>query len=256
MIRKIATIALAGPALLVLLAGPADAQSVITGVVRDTTGAVLPGATVEASSPALIEKVRSVVTDDAGQYRIIDLRPGAYVVTFSLLGFTTVKRDGIELPTTFTATINAELRVGSIEESVTVSGETPIVDVQTATTQQVLTRALLDAVPSGRSIWAVGSTLPGISMSEPDVGGTRGMQQVYMVVHGSDRSDNTIQVDGMSVNGINADGAVQNYFNDAMFEEMSFQTSGLTAEVQSSGVPSEGRRQHLPRHDVLLNHAG
>ena len=234
--RKIATIALAGLALLALLPGRADAQSVITGVVKDTTGAVLPGVTIEATSPALIEKVRSVVTDEAGQYRIVDLRPGVYVVTFSLPGFTTVKRDGIELPTTFTATINAELRVGSIEESVTVSGETPIVDVQSATTQQVLTRALLDALPSGRSIWGVGSTLPGISMSEPDVGGSRGMQQVYMVVHGSDRRDNSIQVDGMAVNSILGDGAIQNYFNDSMFEEMSFQTSGLTAEVQSSGV--------------------
>ena len=233
---KIATIALAGLAFLALLPDRADAQSVITGVVKDTTGAVLPGVTVEASSPALIEKIRSVVTDEAGQYRIVDLRPGVYAVTFSLPGFTVVKRDGIELQTSFTATINAELRVGSIEESVTVSGETPVVDVQSATTQQVLTRTLLDAIPSGRSIWGLGSTLPGIAMSEPDVGGSRGMQQVYMISHGSDRRDNSIQVDGMSVNGIEGDGAIQNYFNEGMFEEMAYQTSGLTAEVQSSGV--------------------
>src|SRR5688572_3214023 len=86
------------------------AQASITGVVRDSSGAVLPGVTVEASSPALIEKVRSVVTDGTGQYRIENLRPGAYTVTFVLPGFSTVKREGIELTGSFTASINAELR--------------------------------------------------------------------------------------------------------------------------------------------------
>ena len=100
-------------------------QASITGVVRDTSGAVLPGVTVEASSPALIEKMRSVTTDGTGQYRIVDLRPGNYTVTFMLAGFSAVKRDGIELTGSFTATVNADLRVGSLEETVTVSGETP-----------------------------------------------------------------------------------------------------------------------------------
>jgi hypothetical protein len=234
--RSKALVAAAGCALVMALPGAASAQSVIAGVVRDTTGAVLPGVTVEASSPALIEKVRTVTTDESGQFRIVDLRPGAYTVTFTLAGFSTVRREGIELTTNFTASINAELRVGSLEENVTVTGETPIVDIQSATQTQVLTRDLLDAIPTGRSIWAVGSMMTGISLSEPDVGGSRGMQQVYMAVHGSDRRDNAIQIDGMTVNGIEGDGAIQNYFNDGMFQEMSYQTSGLTAEVQSSGV--------------------
>jgi hypothetical protein len=242
--RRVAVVVLAGLALLVL-PDRADAQSAIAGFVRDTTGAVLPGVTVEASSPALIEKVRTATTDDNGLYRIIDLRPGLYTVTFTLPGFSVIRREGIELPANFTATINSELRVGALEETVTVTGASPVVDVKSATQQQVLSRDLLDSLPTGRNIWAVGSTLTGISLSAPDVGGTAGMQQTYMAVHGSDRRDNAIQVDGMSVNGIEGDGAIQNYFNDGMFQEMSYQTSALTAEIQTSGVrlnmiPKEG----------------
>src|SRR5439155_16313461 len=94
----------------------------IAGVVKDTSGAVLPGVTVEAASPALIEKVRTTVTDEKGEYRIIELRPGAYSVTFTLLGFSSLKRDGLELGSSFTATLNVELKVGGLEETVTVSG--------------------------------------------------------------------------------------------------------------------------------------
>ena len=113
-----------------LLPSAAYAQAAITGVVRDASGGVLPGATVEAASPVLIEKVRSVVTDASGQYRIVDLRPGTYSVTVVLPGFTTLKREGIELSGNFVATVNADLRVGALEETVTVTGESPIVDVQ------------------------------------------------------------------------------------------------------------------------------
>src|SRR5262245_2447108 len=97
----------------------------IAGTVTDSTRAVLPGVTVEASSPALIEKTRSVVTDDQGRYNIVDLRPGVYTVSFTLPGFSTVKREGVELSASFTATVNAELNVGSVEESVVVTGASP-----------------------------------------------------------------------------------------------------------------------------------
>src|SRR5690242_21695858 len=107
----------------------------------------MPGVTVEAASPALIEKVRSVVTDGEGQYKIIDLRPGAYTVTFALAGFNTVKRDGIELAGSFTATVNAEMRVGSLEETITVSGASPIVDVQSTAQQKVLNQEVMNAIP-------------------------------------------------------------------------------------------------------------
>src|SRR5688572_19950558 len=110
-----------------LLPAAAYAQAAITGVVRDVSGAVLPGVTVEAASAVLIEKTRSVVTDDTGQYRIVDLRPGLYTVTFTLPGFSAVRREGIELSGDFVATVNGDLRLGDLEETVTVTGESPIV---------------------------------------------------------------------------------------------------------------------------------
>src|SRR5438132_2410285 len=125
---RIASRLLIAVVLLCALPSSALAQAAIAGTVKDTSGAVLPGVTVEAASPALIEKVRTVVTDETGQYRVIDLRPGVYAVTFSLTGFTTVKREGIELTGTFTASVNADMRVGTVAETITVTGETPIVD--------------------------------------------------------------------------------------------------------------------------------
>jgi hypothetical protein len=98
-----------------------SATGSIAGIVRDATGAVLPGVTVEAASPALIEKVRTVVSDGEGQYKVVDLRPGTYSVTFSLAGFSNVKREGVELTTGFTATVNADMKVGSLEETITVT---------------------------------------------------------------------------------------------------------------------------------------
>jgi Carboxypeptidase regulatory-like domain len=119
---------------LMLLPWPARAQTVSTGAIageaRDATGAVLPGVTVEAASPALIEKVRTVVTDGQGRYQIVELRPGTYTVTFTLAGFSAVKREGVELTAGFTAPVNAELRVGSITETITVSTASPVIDIQ------------------------------------------------------------------------------------------------------------------------------
>jgi hypothetical protein len=136
-----------------LLAIPAAAfaQASITGVVKDASGAVLPGVTVEASSPVLIEKVRSAVTDGTGQYRIVDLRAGVYSVSFALTGFGTVKREGIELTGAFTATVNADLKVGNLAETITVSGETPIVDVQSAQRQATVSGDVIASIPSSRA---------------------------------------------------------------------------------------------------------
>src|SRR5205807_6627616 len=114
-----------------------------------TSGAVLPGVTVEAASPVLIEKSRAATTDGEGRFQIVDLRPGTYSVTFTLEGFSAFKRDGIELPSNFTATVNADMKVGSLQETITVSGQSPIVDVQNAVQQMVMSRAVLDAVPTG-----------------------------------------------------------------------------------------------------------
>lgn len=241
-------VAFAMLAALVALPSLAHAQSAIAGVARDTSGAVLPGVTVEAASPALIEKTRSVTTDGEGRYNIVDLRPGVYSVTFSLEGFSTVKRDGVELPAGFTATINGDMKVGSLEETITVSGQSPVVDTSTAVQQQVLSRAVLDAVPTGRSVPTLGAMLTGARLALPDVGGTSGMQNRDLTVHGSDGRDTTFMVDGMILNGIEGDGSVQSYFNDAMFEEVSYQTSAINAETSAGGVranmiPKDGGNQ-------------
>src|SRR5688572_25153975 len=122
-----------------VLAVPAltSAQS-IAGLVRDESGALLPGVTVEATSPVLIERARVAVTDSRGQYQIIDLRPGVYVISFSLTGFTTVRRQTVEVSGSGVTTVNADLRVGSLQETVTVTSDTPIVDVQTSTSREVV----------------------------------------------------------------------------------------------------------------------
>src|SRR6476661_3893360 len=132
---------------LLALASIAHAQSTLTGVVRDASGAVMPGVTVEAASPVLIEKTRTVVTDATGGYRLTDLRPGTYTMTFSLEGFSSIKREGLELPSDFTMTVNIDLKVGALAETLTVTGSSPLVDVQSPTKSQVLNRESLDAIP-------------------------------------------------------------------------------------------------------------
>ena len=184
-----------------LLPAAALAQtSAIAGVVKDTSGAVLPGVTVEASSPALIEKVRSAVTDSSGQYKIDSLRPGTYTVTFTLPGFSVVKRENVELTSDFTATINADLKVGALEETITVSAESPVVDTQSITTRTVMTRDVMDAIPTGRNIQAVGIMIPGTSIAvggggalSRDVGGSGNLQQSPLQYRGSGDTVQTIE---------------------------------------------------------------
>src|ERR1700704_2670333 len=150
-------------ALISSMPATAYAQASIAGIVKDTSGAVLPGVTVEAASPALIEKVRSVVSDGTGQYQIVNLVPGSYTVTFTLPGFNTVKREGIALSGSFTAKVDADLRVGALEETITVTGETPIVDVQNTKRQRVIDREVIDNIPTSRTAYDLASLIPGVS---------------------------------------------------------------------------------------------
>jgi len=235
----------AAASLLVLLPAMSFAQSSIAGVVKDDSGAVLPGVTVEAASPALIERTRTVVSDGQGQFKIVDLRPGVYAVTFSLQGFSTFKRDGITLQASTVATVNGDMKVGTLQETVTVTGEAPLVDVQSSVLQQIINRDLLDVLPSGRMMWNVGATLPGIVASGQDVGGASGIQQIRITAHGSDAFQTVTQVDGMELNTMGANGSAVPYFNDGMAQEMTFQTSAMGAETSTGGVrvniiPKEG----------------
>ncbi len=220
------------------LAMPASsfAQSAIAGVVRDATGAVLPGVTVEAASPALIERVRTVVSDEAGLYKIVDLRPGTYTVTFTLSGFSAVKREGIDLPPNFTASVNAEMRVGAVEETITVSGAAPVVDVQSAVKAQVLNTELLAALPTARNFQTAGLALPGLKAGGFDVGGSTQQQQGVVVAAGSSGLDQVMMVDGMNVMSWTGGKGTVVYHNVGGYQEMAYQSFGSTAEMQSAGV--------------------
>ncbi len=215
----------------------AVAQSAIAGIVRDTSGAVLPGVTITAASPALIERSKTGISDASGQYRIVDLRPGPYVVTFELSGFQTVKREGLALEANFTANVNADMQVGSLQESITVTGATPLVDVQTTTKREVLSRDLLDSLPTGRSFQGIGATLPALSMGRFDVAGSNSMQQGVLVVYGGTGTDLAIEVDGLNVMGTLDKGWYPLvYHNDGEFQEMVYQVAGGPAESQTGGV--------------------
>ena len=190
---------------LVLLPVATYAQS-LAGVVKDTSGAILPGVTVEAASPALIEKVRAVTTDATGQYKIVDLRPGAYTLTFSLTGFSTVKREGIELSGSGTVQINADLKVGALAETITVTGETPVVDVQNAARQQILSGELVANTPAAKSWNGIMLLVPGVTGDPNTVQLTPGM--VLFGIHGGPSTEGRLQVDGMNVGASRGGGGV------------------------------------------------
>lgn len=257
--RRIVWLAFAALAVVVVASATAEAQSTIAGTVRDSSGAVLPGVTVEVSSPALIEKVRTVTTDGTGQYRIVNLRPGTYRVTFTLAGFSTFRREAVQLPAAFTATVNAEMNVAAQEAIVTVTGESPVVDVQASVAQSVMNREVLDTIPTGRDVFAVAQLISGVTTAAPDVGGSRGMQQPTLQVHGSDTRDMVYQQDGMSVNNNFGSGNQTGYYyNDGAIQEISYQTSALPAEVGVGGVrinmiPREGGNEF--HGDIFLSGA-
>lgn len=214
------------------------AQGAIAGTVTDASKAVLPGVTVEVASPALIEKVRSAVTDGNGQYRVVDLRPGAYEITFTLPGFSTVKRSGVELAGTFVATINAELKVGSLEETITVTGETPTVDLQSTTQQRVIDSKILNEVPTSRNHYSVGVLIPGVTVTTQDVGGAASNSQgATMSIHGSRGDDMRVTQNGLSLGTLVTGGAKSsNTYNLGAMQEIAIDTGGANAEFGPGGV--------------------
>lgn len=225
---------------LIALAIPsaAFAQASIAGLVKDASGGVLPGVTVEASSPALIEKTRSVVTDSSGQYKIVDLRPGTYSVTFALPGFSTVKRDGIELTGSFTATVNADLRVGAVEETITVTGASPVVDVQNAAQQRVLSKDVVDAIPSGRTHFEVAALIPGVQTTNTtDQGGTNAIALVNLTAHGGRVGDSRVTIDGLSTQNAEGSGNASGVLpNISGTQEITVDFAAGSAEMPSGGV--------------------
>jgi hypothetical protein len=220
---------------------PAAAQASISGLVSDTSGAVLPGVTVEVTSPALIEKVRTATTDGAGLFRITDLRPGTYVVTFTLTGFSTIKRDGIVLQGTFDANVNAEMKVGALEETIVVSGASPIVDVQNTLTQTVITKEQIEVLPGSRTLKGRAALVPGVVVPSANTG---------VVAHGSASTDSHTMQDGFKAGqhlvgrgtGQLGVGSVTQT-QEATIEELVYDVGAQGAEYAFSGV----RMNAIPR---------
>jgi hypothetical protein len=245
---------------------PALAQGqtgTIAGVVRDSSGAVLPGVTVEASSPALIEKTRSAVTDGQGAYKIIDLRPGTYSVSFALAGFSTVRREDITLTASFTANVNADLKVGALEETVTVTGASPIVDTQNVAKISTTTREVMDVLPTDRNFVSFAALTPSVLVTgvRQNVGGSIPETGMNLVVHGSRAGDSLIMVDGMPIINGSGSGGLQygNYLNNALAQEITFQTDSHNAEferasVYSNFIPKEGSNTY--RGSFAARYAG
>ena len=244
--------------LVCLLAAPAAALAQtgsIAGEVTDETGGVLPGVTVEATSPALIEGVRATVTDGAGLYEIEALRPGTYTVTFTLPGFNTFVREGIELTSGFTANVAGLMSVGAIEETVTVSGASPIIDVQNVVTQENLSREQLDVLPTGRTYWGYASLTVGMTTNiaggGQDVGGSMGDAWGHVEIHGSSAQDGVVAWDGMSFNNNITDGggsSKQFFMNQVAIQEIVVSTANMDAETPFGGVginaiPKDGGNQ-------------
>jgi hypothetical protein len=232
------------------LSSGAYAQT-IAGTVRDESGAMLPGVTVEVSSPALIEKTRTAVTDGTGQYRIVSLSPGLYTVTFALSGFSTIKRSGIELTGNFTATVNSDMKVGALEETITVSGASPMVDLQSVTKQTVFTRDMLDALPAARSIQGAAVLIPGVTTAGAarDVGGTTRLQQPGTTFRGT--GNNIQRWDGFHLGnlaGANTGGGTSFYVNDSGAQELVYSSGSESADMAHPGlyidmVPKDGGNQ-------------
>jgi hypothetical protein len=217
----------------------AQATASIVGVVVDASGAVLPGVTVEASSPALIERVRSVVTDGSGQYRIEQLRGGTYAVTFTLPGFNTVRREGLELSGSFAATVNVEMRVGALEETVTVTGESPIVDIQSTNRQRVINQELLTAIPTGRTPQVAAFLIPGVNLSNVDVGGTNIINTTGggLSIHGGSVADTRLLIDGITIANAEGTGWSANMLpNMGSTQEVAVDYSSVTAESITGGL--------------------
>ncbi|HEY6613913.1 MAG TPA: carboxypeptidase-like regulatory domain-containing protein, partial [Vicinamibacterales bacterium] len=226
------------------------AQATIAGVVRDPSAAVLPGVSVEASSSALIEKTRTVVSDGTGQYRITDLPPGTYVLTFTLQGFTTVKRDALAVSGSGVTAVNIELRVGALEETVTVTGESPLVDTQSVRREVVLDNEILSTLPATRGYGSALAAVPALN-----TGGVAGANattapttpsMTFFSTHGGASGEGRVMTNGLTVAAPFGGGGVSDVtYDTANAEEMQVLISGGLAEAETGGpsiniVPKSG----------------
>ena len=220
----------------IVIPGAVHAQATIAGTIRDASGAVLPGVSVEASSPTLIEKVRTAVTDGTGQYRVINLPPGPYSLTITLQGFTTVRREGLELTASAVTTVDVEMRLGSVEETITVTGETPIVDVQSANRGVTLTSDVVNQLPSTRGYNALVQLIPSITSS------TSNQVQITPTIqffssHGGRTNEGRVLLDGLQVGAaVNGAGTGLYMPDTGSAQEVTVSLSGGLGEAEAGGA--------------------
>jgi hypothetical protein len=222
----------------------AFAQGTIAGVVRDASGAVLPGVTVEAASPALIEKVRTAITDGTGRYRIEDLRPGEYTVTFTLAGFATVRREMLQVSGSAVIAVDADMRVGGLQETITVTGETPVVDTQSTRREVTLDNETLRSLPSVRSYSYLLTTVPGLQTNVNNV--NTGPVFAIFPIHGGRGVESRLTVDGLNISNPPGGNQPPNFTADVgNAQEVTMLTSGGLGEMETAGltmniVPKQG----------------
>ena len=212
-----------------------DFRGRINGTVTDNTGAVLPGVSVTATSPALIQP-QSQVTGADGSYRFLALPPGVYEVAFELLGFQNVRREGVRVVINQTLTVDQQLQVATLQETVTVTGESPIVDTSTTAMGTNFTKELLTEIPNARDIWAAMSQAPGLQMTAFDVGGSNTGNQTGYRSYGFDTQNQT-RMEGIDT----TEGTAANagYFDFGSFEEFQVGGAGADASAFAGGaVPS------------------
>src|SRR5262249_32266527 len=213
----------------------AFAQAAIAGTVRDAVGAPLSGVTVEASSPDLIEKTRTAVTDGTGRYRIEDLRPGVYTVRFTLKNWSPSQQEGVELSGSFTATVDAQLQVGPLTEAITVTGEIPIVDVHSAKSEVSLTGEVVRSIPTVRSYNSLIVLVPGVVTSVNDV--VTGTSTTAFPVHGGRTNEGRLLLDGLNIGSPPAGNSATSYVVDVgNAQEVTFTTTGALGEAETAGL--------------------
>jgi hypothetical protein len=240
----------------------AQQTGTLSGVVRDAQSAVLPGATVSVSSASLIGGARTTVTGETGNYQFPALPPGDYTVTYELAGFSPLKRDGVNVQVARVTRLDVQLSVGALQETVTVSGQSPVVDTSSTVTQTNITKELYDAIPTGRNPWVMAGLVPGVITGRLDVGGTEGMQQYNLEAFGSADSQKSFSIDGLKTNwGGGSGGATMQYYGFEMYEEYNMQVASGAAESDVSGVymnmvtKSGGNRFNSDHNFYFMNDA-